>query len=53
MMFLDMAKRVLSTWIPESLAERVDRLIQSGEYVNTSDFLRQLIREKLKEEKTD
>lgn len=46
-----MEKSVIGTLIPKQMADQIESAIQSGKYVNKSDFLRQAIREKLEAEK--
>jgi len=45
-----MAKKVetAGTKLPSSLYEKMEKEVESGDYMNVSDFIRQAVREKIK-----
>jgi len=45
-----MQDEIVGARIPKQLKEKMEQAIQKGLYINISDFVRNAIREKLKEE---
>lgn len=43
-------KQTVSTWVPTPIADRIQRLIDEGRYVNSADFIWAAVREKLEKE---
>ena len=44
-------KLMVGTWVPKQVADEIKSVVSKGQYVNSSDFIRQAIREKLENEK--
>jgi Arc/MetJ-type ribon-helix-helix transcriptional regulator len=45
-----MKNKAIATWVPETLEQEIQELIDQGRYTNKADFIRTAVREKLEKE---